>query len=94
MVNCAHPDHFCSVLEPGADWVLRIRGLRGNASRMSHAELADAEAPDGGNPLELGQDHGGLLKLLPNFRVFGGCCGTDRRQVHAIGEACILKDVA
>ena len=39
MINCAHPSHFAPVLEPGAAWTQRIRGLRANASRKSHAEL-------------------------------------------------------
>src|SRR3954447_4444171 len=37
MVNCAHPTHFEHVLD-GA-WCERIRGVRANASTMSHAEL-------------------------------------------------------
>jgi homocysteine S-methyltransferase len=88
MINCAHPDHFRHVLEPGADWTLRIRGLRANASRLSHAELDQAEELDVGNPRELGQDYAALLRLLPNLRVFGGCCGTDHRHIEAIGHAC------
>lgn len=94
MINCAHPDHFRSVLEPGADWTKRIWGLRANASRMSHAELDEAEELDAGNPLELGQDYASLLTLLPNLKVFGGCCGTDHRHVDAIGHACIHTHAA
>ncbi|MEO1599681.1 MAG: homocysteine S-methyltransferase family protein [Pseudomonadota bacterium] len=89
MINCAHPDHFRGTLEPSADWVGRIRGLRANASRLSHTELDAAETLDEGNPTELARDYAGLLGLMPNLRVFGGCCGTDHRHVHAIGEACI-----
>jgi S-methylmethionine-dependent homocysteine/selenocysteine methylase len=37
MVNCAHPTHFIDRLDPTADWVGRIRGVRANASAMSHA---------------------------------------------------------
>ncbi len=88
MINCAHPDHFRDVLEPGADWTLRIRGLRANASRLSHAELDEAEVLDIGNPRELAADYAALLRLLPNLRVFGGCCGTDHRHIEAIGRAC------
>lgn len=89
MVNCAHPDHFRAVIDPGAEWAGRICGLRANASRQSHAELDAAEELDEGDPLELGQDYAGLLTLLPNLRVFGGCCGTDHRHIRAIGEACV-----
>ena len=39
MVNCAHPDHFSGVIGD-EEWTKRIRGLRGNASRLSHAELS------------------------------------------------------
>jgi len=88
MINCAHPDHFHPILEANADWTLRIRGLRANASRMSHAELDEAEELDEGNPVELAQDYAKLLTVLPNLRVFGGCCGTDHRHIDAIGHAC------
>jgi ribosomal protein S18 acetylase RimI-like enzyme len=42
MVNCVHPTHFDHVLEPGAAWTSRLRGMRANASTMSHAELDEA----------------------------------------------------
>jgi len=55
MVNCAHPTHFEPVLSAGAPWVERIRGLRANASRMSHAELNDSPDLDIGDaPLVFG----------------------------------------
>lgn len=93
MINCAHPDHFRSVLQTREDWPLRIRGLRANASRKSHAELDAAETLDVGDPRELGRDYAGLLPLLPNLRVFGGCCGTDHRHIHEIGHACLPAQV-
>jgi len=88
MINCAHPDHFEDVLQAGGDWILRIGGVRANASRMSHAELDESEVLDDGNPRELGEDYVRLLKLLPNMRVLGGCCGTDHRHIDAMGHAC------
>ncbi|WP_051645391.1 homocysteine S-methyltransferase family protein [Labrenzia sp. DG1229] len=84
MINCAHPDHFREVLETGASWNLRIGGIRSNASRMSHAELDEAETLDDGNPGELGRLSADLLRHLPNIRVVGGCCGTDHRHVGCI----------
>ena len=50
MINCAHPTHFEHVLEPGAPWLERIRGVRANASRLSHAELDEAAELDAGDP--------------------------------------------
>ncbi|MEM1428381.1 MAG: homocysteine S-methyltransferase family protein [Pseudomonadota bacterium] len=89
MINCAHPEHFQKVLRSGEDWTRRIRGLRANASRLSHAELDAADTLDMGDPCELGRDYARLLPLLPNLRVFGGCCGTDHRHITEIGQACI-----
>lgn len=68
----------------------RIKGLRANASKMSHAELNDAPVLDPGNPVELGQDYS-LLKsqMLKSLNVFGGCCGTDHRHVEHIALACL-----
>jgi S-methylmethionine-dependent homocysteine/selenocysteine methylase len=39
MINCAHPSHFERVLDERQPWAQRVRGLRANASRQSHAEL-------------------------------------------------------
>ncbi|WP_319531935.1 homocysteine S-methyltransferase family protein [uncultured Cohaesibacter sp.] len=94
MVNCAHPDHFRRALEADADWLKRIWGVRANASRLSHAELDEAEELDAGNPAELGRDYAQLKRMLPNLRVFGGCCGTDHRHVEAMADCCIPVAVA
>ena len=59
MVNCAHPDHLAPAVDPAADWWPRLRGVRANASRMSHAELDDAPELDAGDPAELAPAAGG-----------------------------------
>jgi S-methylmethionine-dependent homocysteine/selenocysteine methylase len=87
MVNCAHPSHFGDVLDPGAAWTGRIRGLRANASRSSHAVLDEAEELDIGDPEELGREYVGLRERLPSLTVLGGCCGTDHRHIGAIARA-------
>jgi len=88
MINCAHPTHFQDVLIRGRPWVERIRGIRANASRMSHAELNEAPALDIGNPEELGQEYAALKRRLPGLNVMGGCCGTDHRHIEQIASAC------
>jgi S-methylmethionine-dependent homocysteine/selenocysteine methylase len=88
MINCAHPSHFETTLATDAAWVRRIRGLRANASRRSHAELNEAPDLDEGNPAELGAEYRALLRRHPHINVLGGCCGTDRRHVEAICGAC------
>jgi S-methylmethionine-dependent homocysteine/selenocysteine methylase len=87
MVNCAHPSHFEGVLESGAGWPERIRGLRANASTKSHAELDEADELDEGDPADLGARHAALRQALPNLNVLGGCCGTDQRHVAEIARA-------
>lgn len=87
MVNCAHPSHFDAVLERGGAWTRRIRGLRANASRRSHAELDTMTTLDDGDPADLAGRYRRLREPLPNLNVLGGCCGTDHRHVAAIGAA-------
>jgi S-methylmethionine-dependent homocysteine/selenocysteine methylase len=87
MVNCAHPTHFEGVLEPGAPWLQRIRGLRANASTKSHAELDEAADLDAGDPADLAARYAGLRERLPALTVLGGCCGTDDRHIAEIAHA-------
>jgi homocysteine S-methyltransferase len=89
MINCAHPTHFERMLAAGEPWVERIRGLRANASRMSHAELNDSPALDTGNPAELGLEYAQLKTRLRHLNVMGGCCGTDHRHIEQIASACL-----
>jgi homocysteine S-methyltransferase len=86
MVNCAHPDHFFDVLDDSA-WARRIRGLRCNASRLSHAELDECEVLDDGDPVELASQYKSIIAIMPWLNVFGGCCGSDLRHVAEIAKA-------
>ncbi len=88
MVNCAHPTHLAPALTRNDDALQRLRGLRANASTLSHAELDAADELDDGDPVDLGQRFAALLVAHPQLRVVGGCCGTDARHVDAIAAAC------
>jgi S-methylmethionine-dependent homocysteine/selenocysteine methylase len=92
MVNCAHPTHFDHVLVDGASWLERIKGVRANASRQSHAELDAAEELDRGDECELAADYVRLRSVLPDLRVVGGCCGTDHRHIDAIAAATVAAN--
>jgi S-methylmethionine-dependent homocysteine/selenocysteine methylase len=94
MINCAHPTHFEDALETGQSWVKRIRGLRANASRLSHAELDEAQELDAGDPEELGRQYRALRDRLGHIAVMGGCCGTDHRHIEAICHACTTAKAA
>jgi homocysteine S-methyltransferase len=82
-VNCAHPEHLAPGLGDGA-WRERLVVVRPNASRLSHAELDEAEELDDGDPVELRADVDALRGRLPSLRVVGGCCGTDVRHVASL----------
>jgi S-methylmethionine-dependent homocysteine/selenocysteine methylase len=88
MINCAHPDHFAQALAAGEEWTLRIRGMRANASRMSHAELDESEVLDDGDPREFAQLYQQFREDFPQLTVLGGCCGTDHRHMEHVRAAC------
>ena len=87
MINCAHPSHFEAVVAAGGVWRERVRGLRANASRRSHAELDASTDLDAGSPEELGGQYRALRRSLTGLTIVGGCCGTDHRHVEAICRA-------
>jgi S-methylmethionine-dependent homocysteine/selenocysteine methylase len=89
MINCAHPTHFEDVLADDGRWLGRVRGLRANASRKSHAELNEATTLDVGDPIELGRDYARVKGRLRHLNVMGGCCGTDHRHVEQIASSCL-----
>lgn len=86
MINCAHPTHFAEAVANGEAWTRRIRGLRANASCLSHAELDACTELDVGNPAELAEQYRTLQQSLPALTVFGGCCGTDHRHIAEISR--------
>ena len=89
MINCAHPTHFEHIVSEGGAWLDRVRGVRANASHRSHAELNEAPDLDDGNPVELGTQYARLKQRISSLNVMGGCCGTDRRHIEQIAEACL-----
>lgn len=88
MINCAHPTHFASTLDASGSWIDRVKGVRANASRLSHEELDAAEDLDRGDTAELAGLYRGLGSAL-DLRVVGGCCGTDHEHVAAIAEGLV-----
>ncbi|TDX28170.1 homocysteine S-methyltransferase [Modicisalibacter xianhensis] len=89
MINCAHPSHFDAVLGDFEGGLARIKGLRANASRKSHAELDAATELDSGDPHELARQYAELVQRHPQLNVLGGCCGTDHRHIEEIAKACL-----
>jgi homocysteine S-methyltransferase len=87
MVNCAHPTHFAGTLDEGGDWIQRVRGIRANASALSHAELDQATELDRGDPADLADRYRRLRTSVPSLAVVGGCCGTDHEHIQLIATA-------
>ncbi len=86
LVNCAHPTHFHNVVDSDASWIKRVKGVRANASTMSHAELDVASELDRGDIGDLANWYRTLQDRL-DLRVVGGCCGTDHEHIEAIANA-------
>lgn len=84
MINCAHPDHFAPVLDGSEPALNRVRGVRANASRLSHAELDESTELDDGDPDEFGAQMVAVHASRSHINVLGGCCGTDARHIAAI----------
>ena len=87
MINCSHPVHLDGALAEDGPWRERIRGLRANASMLSHAELDAADDLDDGDPADLAERYVALRAQLPALAILGGCCGTDIRHVTSICDA-------
>ncbi|CAI7658291.1 unnamed protein product [Penicillium crustosum] len=84
-VNCAHPRHIMTALRDlPKDVRLRIGSIRGNASLKSHEELDNTLVLDRGDVSVYVGESFGLLNLLPELKVVGGCCGTDEEHLEAL----------
>ena len=90
MVNCAHPAHVEPTLRRaracGEAWLSRFSGFRANASEKSHEELDNSADLDRGHPGNLASQMARLHEAF-DFRLVGGCCGTDAEHITRIAEA-------
>ena len=84
-INCSHPVEFEPALEPG-NWTDRIRSLRPNASKMEKVSLCRLGHIEEGDPVELGQMMGDLVRRYPNVDIVGGCCGTWDKHFEQIAR--------
>ncbi|KAJ5817300.1 Homocysteine S-methyltransferase [Penicillium robsamsonii] len=84
-VNCAHPRHIMTALRDLPEEVRsRIGSIRGNASLKSHDELDNSLVLDRGDLSLWAQEFNGILNLLPELKVVGGCCGTDEEHIDTL----------
>lgn len=89
LTNCIHPDvlnkSFINIKD--ADNILskRLFGVQANASAKSPEELDKLEELDADSPADWARGMVDLNKEY-NFRILGGCCGTDARFISSIVE--------
>lgn len=89
-VNCAHPVRISAALRDVPEDVRgRIGLIKGNASLKSHDELDNSEILDRGDISVFTDGFEGVLPLVPNVKVIGGCCGTDEEHLEAVAKRCI-----
>jgi hypothetical protein len=72
-INCAHPTHFMNVLQ--GSWTRRVKLIRANASRLSHAELDEAEDLDDRDPEALGTEYAALRQGQPQINGSADAAG-------------------
>lgn len=89
MTNCVHP---CIVYEAllhefNQTETVRTRfiGIQANTSALPYSELDGSCDLKCSSPLDLAK---GMMKLKSefDFRIFGGCCGTDNRHIEEIAR--------
>lgn len=89
MTNCVHPSIVYEALSAPCNAVplvkSRFLGIQGNASPLSYAELDKTTDLLTSDPVSFARAEVKLLELAP-FQIFGGCCGTDDRNLRQIAK--------
>lgn len=97
MTNCVHPRIvYRALMQPfnRADTVQeRFLGIQGNTSPLSYKELDNAVRLYSSEPASFAEEMT-ALREISNIKIFGGCCGTDRRHMEAIAAALSRKEKA
>lgn len=89
MANCVHPTIVYKALcYPFNDTQIvkeRFRGIQGNTSPLSYAELDGSVDLHCSEPEEFAEE---MIKLshIGKFQIWGGCCGTDNRHMECIAQ--------
>lgn len=93
MANCIHPFNLRLALTNGLNYaspqLRRFKGIQANSSRLSPEELNNSCALFREDYNEIIKE----MKLLQtefDFKIFGGCCGTDDRFLDKL--ALMLRD--
>ena len=89
MTNCVHPKIAYEALTKDmnrCDSVQkRFKGIQGNTSALSYAELDDSADLKTSEPVQFAEDMA-KLRSICDMKIFGGCCGTDQRHIEEIAK--------
>ena len=89
MANCVHPTILHRALSRDFNRAPivreRFRGIQANTSPLLYAELDHAADLHSSEPDEFAE---AMLKLtqVGEFRIWGGCCGTDNRHMECLAR--------
>jgi Homocysteine/selenocysteine methylase (S-methylmethionine-dependent) len=90
MTNCVHPHIVCKALAHNFNQTDTVRrrfiGIQANTSSLSYSELDSSKDLKTSLPADLANDMRKLV-LEYQFRIFGGCCGTDNRHMEEIAKS-------
>lgn len=89
MTNCVHPDIVYEALSHSFNQTeivySRFMGIQANTSALPYSELDGVSDLKESTPVDLANDIM-RLKTKYNFKIFGGCCGTDNRHMEEIAK--------
>jgi S-methylmethionine-dependent homocysteine/selenocysteine methylase len=91
LLNCSHPLEFGPAIE-NKDWIMRLRGVRPNASKMDKIALCKLGHIEDGDPVQLGSQVRSLSDRYPHMDIFGGCCGTGHNHLREMARALQLSN--
>lgn len=89
MTNCVHPSIVLKALSQpfNNNPIVRCRfgGIQANTSPLSYAELDSSLDLQCSEPEDFAEE---MIKLsdIANFKIWGGCCGTDSRHMECMAK--------
>lgn len=83
VIGCTHASVVKSLFE--SEDLQRIRAVKANGSSLGPEELLALDHPDADQPETFATELLGLGKPR-DFRIYGGCCGTDTRHVESLAR--------
>lgn len=95
MTNCVHPDIVYKALSKKFNRTEivknRFRGIQANAACLSPEELDNSCELISSSPSSLAE---GIIKLKKDFdfKIFGGCCGTDDIYIEEVARQLVVKN--